>query len=264
MCYFKSFIATKDKLYHVNGLNSHEDIVSYHGLPDRMDRDGRVQIVRMELLPPEVSTDNIDNILDPEWWTFRTDQDLLPDWYVPEEWHEKCKLWVANAPVLTGRKAIVDSWYLLAKDADIHAMVNGGEVHYFCGGMLKNFRGGTLNDFWGGMINSFNSGTLNNFRGGTLNYFNSGTLNNFNGGTLNTFFGGTLSYFHGGTLNTFWGGMLSYFNGGTLNDFRGGMINSFNSGTLNNFRGGTLNNFIGGTLVRDHRKKVSHESHDAG
>ena len=224
MCYFKSFIATKDKLYHVNGLNSHEDIVSYHGLPDRMDRDGRVQIVRMELLPPEVSTDNIDNILDPERWTFRTDQDLLPDWYVPEEWHEKCKLWVANAPVLTGRKAIVDSWYLLAKDADIHAMVNGGEVHYFCGGMLNHFCGGTLNHF----------------------------------------FGGTLSYFNGGTLKTCWGGMLSYFNGGTLNDFRGGMINSFNSGTLNNFRGGTLNNFIGGTLVRDHRKKVSHESHDAG
>ena len=144
MCQFKSFVATKDKLYHVNGLDSHEDIVAYYSLPDKLDRNRQPQIVRLELLPPDITEANLDDLLDPSKWTFRTDQDILPDWYVPDEWDAKCRLWVRDAPVLTGDAAIIDSWYLLVR-GNIGKVVLGGWVRVLSGGTVQRVEsGGTI------------------------------------------------------------------------------------------------------------------------
>jgi hypothetical protein len=71
MCQFASFVLTKYDAYYLNGSDSHEDIIEYYNLPDQ-----KVEIVRIELLPPEQEKD----ILNVEKWEFKVDQDEYPDW----------------------------------------------------------------------------------------------------------------------------------------------------------------------------------------
>jgi len=142
MCNFFSAIATKDKLHVYYGVDAHEDIIELSGLRD--DKQSP-DFVRLELLP------NFPMTLDFEKWKFHVDQDILPDWFVPDEWHKKMIEYLGSVPqIRQGEevKIVVDRLW-------------------FCWGTIKSLKGfgsilhiggsATIQDVWG-------SATIQNVR----------------------------------------------------------------------------------------------------
>ena len=83
-----SFIVDTDRLYAIDGVTSHEDLVDEFGLEDGVD----VKIVRCRLCPlAEFS-------LDYDKWEFLAEQDIIPDWFVEEEWKQKSIKYLQDNP----------------------------------------------------------------------------------------------------------------------------------------------------------------------
>ena len=77
MCQLKSGILLKDRVF-IPDYDSHEDMLKELKIEDTEDNARRL-FVRVELVPPD------DNVFTPvSEWKYRVDQDILPDWYVPE------------------------------------------------------------------------------------------------------------------------------------------------------------------------------------
>ena len=72
MCTFASFVLTKTAAFWSRSGDSHETIIAEHGLRDESDR---VQIVRVELTPPE----DDPRCADLARWSFVVDQDVVPE-----------------------------------------------------------------------------------------------------------------------------------------------------------------------------------------
>lgn len=71
MCYFASFVLSKNNAFYLETLDSHEDIIQHFNL-----NDSKISVVRTELTPPE----SFDDIQDPSKWKFKLYQDSYPDW----------------------------------------------------------------------------------------------------------------------------------------------------------------------------------------
>ncbi|MCK9629867.1 MAG: hypothetical protein M0R37_14925, partial [Bacteroidales bacterium] len=98
MCRFASFILTKDREFWATGSDSHEEILAEHALADGP---ARVQIVRVELTPPEdAPCASLDR------WTFYIDQDILPEWTFPGDPSLE-----ARARAAAARRAAAELWF---------------------------------------------------------------------------------------------------------------------------------------------------------
>jgi Leucine-rich repeat (LRR) protein len=72
MCQFAAFVLTINKVLWSDKSDSHEDIIREHKL--YVDGIRGPNILRVELLPPESNWSDLDS------WTYRVDQDRLPEW----------------------------------------------------------------------------------------------------------------------------------------------------------------------------------------
>ncbi len=79
MCNPASFVMTEKRVYWSKKSNSHEDIISEFQL-EELDQPTNVQLVRVEITPP-----NNDFTAKQSLWSFKTDQDILPKWYLPKD-----------------------------------------------------------------------------------------------------------------------------------------------------------------------------------
>ena len=103
MCEFKSAIITKKDFFCYMGIDSHEDIRYKAGLKKD---DFPVKFVRLEYVPDWTDVFNYDK------WTFRVDQDILPDWFDPDYAKSEFMKWIKKN-VREGRKIKVSgSLYL--------------------------------------------------------------------------------------------------------------------------------------------------------
>jgi hypothetical protein len=78
MCNMASFVLTRDRVFWSRHTDSHTEIVSEFKLSE--DRTG----VHPNLLMVEITPPNEDYRLPLRQWTYRTDQDILPEWYDAE------------------------------------------------------------------------------------------------------------------------------------------------------------------------------------
>lgn len=77
MCQLKSGILLKDRVF-IPDYDSHEDMLGELKIKDTEENAKRL-FVRAELIPPN------DDVFTPvSEWKYMVDQDILPDWYVPE------------------------------------------------------------------------------------------------------------------------------------------------------------------------------------
>lgn len=77
MCRFKSGIILKDRVF-VPDYDSHTDMLAELGIEDT-EKNAETKFIRAELYPEN------DDVFTPiDRWVFKTDQDILPDWYIEE------------------------------------------------------------------------------------------------------------------------------------------------------------------------------------
>lgn len=77
MCNFKSGIILKDRVY-IPSHDSHQKMLEELGIEDTRENAERV-FVRAELVPA-----NGDKFSEPDAWSFKVDQDIIPEWFVEE------------------------------------------------------------------------------------------------------------------------------------------------------------------------------------
>ena len=78
MCKFKSFIATEGRVLYSEKTDAHEIIIADNHLKDG-------EFVRVELSPGARGYEAIDE------YVFKTDQDILPDWWDPVGVEKECR-----------------------------------------------------------------------------------------------------------------------------------------------------------------------------
>ena len=82
MCQLKSGILLKDRVF-IPDYDSHEDMLGELKIKDTEENAKRL-FVRAELIPPN------DDVFTPvSEWKYMVDQDILPDWYVPEVYEKR-------------------------------------------------------------------------------------------------------------------------------------------------------------------------------
>jgi len=122
MCSPASFIVTKPKVFWSTKSDSHEDIIKEFELVEIVH--DKITFVRVEITPP----DNDFNA-PLKTWTFKTDQDILPDWYDAKDAEKRVraelKKWLAARVVLRGQER----------------NVNAGEFVYIASGGKATLRG---------------------------------------------------------------------------------------------------------------------------
>ena len=122
MCKLKSGIILKDSVF-VSDCDSHTDMLKELGIEDTRKNAERL-FVRAELIPK-----NDDVFSDINEWTFRVDQDIIPDWFVEEyekqRMIEAVKEWAKN-------RIHIDKDNLKIKDGSGHYIKNCKNVQ-ICG-----------------------------------------------------------------------------------------------------------------------------------
>jgi len=104
MCKPASFIVTRHQALFSRVSDHHDIILFEHGLRDDS---FTPQFVRVEITPPDLDFSRPFSA-----WKFKTDQDLLPDWYDPEEAEAACRrrlpLWVRHHLEILGQGVFGD------------------------------------------------------------------------------------------------------------------------------------------------------------
>ena len=135
MCNFKSGIILKDRVY-IPSHDSHQKMLEELGIEDTRENAERV-FVRAELVPA-----NGDKFSEPEAWSFKVDQDIIPEWFVAEvdkqQMIEGVKEWM-KVHVFTG-----------VKNVKLEVKGNSKEVYYFkdCKGIEIKTNGTSSADVW--------------------------------------------------------------------------------------------------------------------
>ena len=103
MCQFASFVLTKNNVFWSRVSDSHEQIITEHGLRDDATR---ILIVRVEISPP----DEDPRCSDLAQWSFSIDQDQLPEWAIREDVEHRTREALA-------RRAEEDRWWVTEEGA---------------------------------------------------------------------------------------------------------------------------------------------------
>ena len=173
MCRPASFVVTKDRVYWSKSSDSHEDIIKENDLEESNIR-SEIQFVRVEICPP-----GGDFRMPLEKWRYKTDQDLLPEWYVESEEEKRVRAvlpdWLKSNVVLPDQSV-----------AEIRKPMVAiyGTVKYIDGGTVGYIRGGTVESIRGGTVEYIDYGTVESIDGGTVKYINGGTVGSIHGGTV--------------------------------------------------------------------------------
>ena len=130
MCQLKSGILLKDRVF-IPDYDSHEDMLKELKIEDTEDNAKRL-FVRAELIPPN------DDVFTPvSEWKYRVDQDILPDWYVPEVDEKRMRDAVAEwakEHIHVGEKIEeINSGTHWIKDGTVGVIGGSAEIRELCG-----------------------------------------------------------------------------------------------------------------------------------
>lgn len=118
MCQFKSAICLKDRVF-VPDYDSHSNMLEELKIPDDM-RHASETFVRVECSPADG-----DKGSDPMGWQIRVDQDILPDWFMPEidypRIREAIAAWCAKHVLREGEHEVRDGVWIATGSATVEA-----------------------------------------------------------------------------------------------------------------------------------------------
>jgi hypothetical protein len=157
MCKPASFVVTRGKAYWSRASDSHEDIIKEFALGD-LDSDFRnIGIVRVEVVPPD------NDMLKPlSEWVFKTDQDLIPDWYDPtfaeQLAREALTAWAAAKLFKSGGHESAGQCYACG-NATVNAYDNA-TVKAWGNATVEAWDNATVNAYGNATVNAYGNATV--------------------------------------------------------------------------------------------------------
>jgi len=183
MCQFKSFVCTEKRLHVYVGVDSHEDIIETSELKDDPEK-----IVRVELIPPDFT---LETFKDVDSWKFQVDQDVLPEWFIHEEWETECKNWMK-------RNILFDDKNIITNQVEVYAgnckkLIGFGSINILFGTVDRMFDSSTINKMY------HNSTVKEMYHNSTVNkmYHNSTVKEMYHNSTVKEMFDSS-------TINEMW------------------------------------------------------------
>lgn len=142
MCEPASFVVTADNVYWSRLSEGHDDCIEEHHLRESVA--GKPALVRVEVKPRR--NDFRSPCAD---WTYRVEQDRLPDWYDAEAVERRVRAalpaWLAAKVVLPGESRGACNSYLVAVYGELESVHRGGIVEAVgCGGRVGDVYGGLV------------------------------------------------------------------------------------------------------------------------
>ena len=118
MCRFKSCLILKDRVY-VPDHDSHEIMLEELNIKDTFENEASI-FARAEIYPEDG-----DIFSDVTGWKMRVDQDILPEWYVPEIDESRAKVavaeWMKNHTISEGEQEVRDGVLIAYGRATVEA-----------------------------------------------------------------------------------------------------------------------------------------------
>ena len=181
MCQLKSGILLKDRVF-IPDYDSHEDMLKELKIEDT-EANAKRLFVRAELIPP-----NGDVFTPVSKWKYMVDQDILPDWYVPEVDEKRMRDAVAEwakEHIHIGEKIEeINSGTHWIKDGTVGVIGGSAEIRALCGSAtVENVRSSaTVENVCDSakVVNIYDSATVGYvYNSATVGYvYNSATVEN--------------------------------------------------------------------------------------
>jgi hypothetical protein len=199
--------------------DSHEDIIKEHGLVEQVA--GKITFVRVEIAPDDgILTTPIGR------WEFKTDQDMLPDWYDSASAEKLCRaelpVWFESKVFIDGEHEIYNSKAYAFGDAKL-AIKAGGSAVVYQGGSAEVYQGGSADVYQGGSVV---------VRGGSVVVYQGG---------LAVVQGGSVVVYQGGSAVVRGGSVVVYQGGSAV--VRGGLVEVYQGGSAEGKENGTIINY---------------------
>ena len=118
MCNPASLVITKDAAFWSMNTDSHEDIITEHGLS----QDGvrGPNILRVEITPPDG-----DFSAPATEWRYKLDQDIMPPWHDAAEDEKRARValteWIAARVIREGAKKVCSGRFFVSDSATVRA-----------------------------------------------------------------------------------------------------------------------------------------------
>ena len=191
MCQFKSAICLKDRVF-VPGYDSHSAMLQELGIPDDM-RHATETFVRVECSPADG-----DKTSDPMGWQIKVDQDILPDWFMPEidypRIKEAVKMWCDVHVLRNGNHTVKDGVWIATGSATVKAF-DSATVEASDSATVVASGSATVEASGSATVEAFDSATVKAFDSATVKAYDSATVRAFDSATVKAYGSATVKAF---------------------------------------------------------------------
>ena len=142
MCEMASFVITSEKIFWSKKTDSHEEIIREFGI--QQDGIRGPNIMRVEVVPPRYNY-----LLPINKWVYKTDQDIIPEWYEEEKYKpmvmEYLRDWVAQK-IITADCEKTNGNYIVVSG---RVILRGSSSAVLWGSSSAELRDSSSAELWG-------------------------------------------------------------------------------------------------------------------
>lgn len=179
MCQFKSCIILKDRVF-VPDYDSHSEMLEELNIKDTFENASNL-FIRAEILPADGEFSDVMG------WKFRVDQDILPDWYVPDMDESRAKEavaeWMKVRTLSEGSHEVKDGVWFAFNDATVEAHDNA-TVEAFNDATVEAYDNATVRAYGNATVKAYGNATVEACNNATVKAFDNATVEAYEGATV--------------------------------------------------------------------------------
>ena len=199
MCQFKSAICLKDRVF-VPDYDSHSDMLEELNIPDDM-RHASETFVRVECYPADG-----DKGSDPMGWQIKVDQDILPDWFMPEVDYPRIREaiadWCAKHVLREGKHEVRNGVWIATDSATVRA-TNSATVKATNSATVKATNSATVEAYGSATVEAYGSATVKAYGSATVRATNSATVKAYGSATVKAYDSATVRATNSATVKAY-------------------------------------------------------------
>ena len=196
MCQFKSALCLKDRVF-VPDYDSHDKMLEELRIPDDT-RHASTTFVRVEVVPPDG-----DKFSDPTGWEVRVDQDILPEWFIPEIDHPRIKQavaeWCAAHVLREGKHVVRDGKWIACGSATVEAY-DSATVEAWGSATVKACDSATVEAYDSAIVEAYGSATVRAYDSATVKAYDSATVEACGSATVKAYDSATVKAYGSATV----------------------------------------------------------------
>ena len=220
MCQFKSALCLKDRVF-VPDYDSHDRMLDELKISDDM-RHASTTFVRVEVVPPDG-----DKLSDPMGWEVRVDQDILPEWFIPEIDHPRI------------RQAVAEWCAAHVLPEDVHTVKDGKwivvgstTVEAYGSTTVEAYDSATVKAHGSATVKAYDSATVKAYDSTTVEAYDSATVKAYGSATVEAYGSTTVEAYGSTTVEAYDSATVEARNSATVKAYDSAIVKAYDSATV--------------------------------